>query len=105
MQGSTICTVSTTSGQASTVSVIAGVSNTATHVCRIEVTLPVFDNSALVAYATVDAVLLESLVLRAQDYDYTSVQGTLAAVAASTTTPATLQQISCNSSDYEQVSF
>lgn len=105
LQGAAYCTVTKSTGQPATVAAIAGISKTASHTCLIEVTFPVFDNSALVATTTVNAVLMDTLVLRAGDYDYTSASqiGTLATVAASTATPATLQQISCNSSDFEQV--
>ena len=97
------CSVTATTGQPAKVTVLASTTNTSSHTCLIEVTFPVFANSALVATTTVYAVLMQTLVLRAQEYDYTSAHGTLASVAASTAAPATLQQISCNASDFEQV--
>ena len=52
----------------------------------------------------VNVVVMQSLVLRSQNYDYTSAQGSLASVAAAVPQYQILQQIKCNTSDYEQVS-
>ncbi len=93
-----MCTFTQTTGQPTIVSVAAGTSNSASHVCRIQVTFPVFGNSALTLDTTVNAVLLESVVLSAQTYDSTSAPST-----ATSTEPGPLQPISCNTTDYEQV--
>jgi len=93
-----VCNLTQTAGQPTTVTVAAGTSNSASHVCRIQVTFPVFGNSALTLDTTVNAVLLKSVVLSAQTYDSTS-----APASTTSTEPGPLQPISCNITDYEQV--
>ena len=93
-----MCTFTQTAGQPTTVTVAAGTSNSASHVCGIQVTFPVFGNAALTLDTTVNAVLMKSVVLSAQTYDSTSAPST-----TTSTEPGPLQPISCNTTDYEQV--
>ena len=93
-----MCTFTQTAGQPTTVTVAAGTSNSASHVCGIQVTFPVFGNAALTLDTTVNAVLMKSVVLSAQTYDSTS-----APASTTSTEPGPLQPINCNTTDYEQV--
>ena len=98
LQSATVCKFTQTAGQPTTITVAAGTSKSASHVCRIQVTFPVFGNSALTLDTTVNPVLLESVVLSAQTYDSTSAPST-----TTSTEPGPLQPIGCNTTDYEQV--
>ncbi len=98
LQSATVCTLTQTAGQPTTVTVAAGTSNSASHVCGIQVTFPVFGNTALTLDTTVNAVLMKSVVLSAQTYDTTS-----APAITTSTEPGPLQPINCNTTDYEQV--
>ncbi|DBA74581.1 TPA: hypothetical protein ACH3X2_009453 [Trebouxia sp. C0005] len=93
----TVCTLTQTAGQPTTVTVAAGTSNSASHVCRVQVTFPVFGDAALTLDTTVNAVLMESVVLSAQTYDSISAPAT-----TTSTEPGPLQPVSCNTTDYEQ---
>lgn len=92
-----MCTLTQTAGQPTTVTVAAGTSNSASHVCRVQVTFPVFGDTALTLDTTVNAVLMESMVLSAQTYDSISAPAT-----TTSTEPGPLQPVSCNTTDYEQ---
>ncbi|DBB14474.1 TPA: hypothetical protein ACH3X3_004761 [Trebouxia sp. C0006] len=96
----TVCNFTKTTGQPTTVTVAAGTANSSSHVCRIQVTFPVFGNSALTLDTIVNALLLESVVLSAQTYDSTSAPST-----TTSTEPGPLQPISCNTTDYEQATI
>ncbi|KAL0035306.1 hypothetical protein WJX77_000193 [Trebouxia sp. C0004] len=96
----TVCTFTQTAGQPTTVTVAAGTSNSASHVCRIQVTFPVFGNMALTLDTTVNAVLMKSVVLSAQTYDSISAPAT-----TTSTEPGPLQPINCNTTDYEQATI
>ncbi len=98
LQSATVCAFTQTAGQPTTVTVAAGTSNSASHVCRIQVTFPVFGNAALTLDTTVNAVLMKSVVLSAQTYDSISTPA-----STTSTEPGPLQPINCNTTDYEQV--
>lgn len=103
LQGGAYCQPTTESGQATTIAAKAGADYSDLRSCQIQVTFPVFHVSALTATTTVNIVVMKRLVLRPQNYNYTTAQGSLSAVAVLDPQYNILQQISCNASDFEQV--
>ena len=94
-----------TAGQPSTVVVRSTVTASSLPTCTIQVSfVAAFGNSALVKSTTVSVVLMQSLVLQPQSYDYTTAQGYLPNVATNPPAYSTLYPIACNTSDYEQAS-
>lgn len=101
LQGGAYCQLPTrAAGQPATVTAKSA-TYTALQSCQIQVAFPSFHVPAV--FVPVNVVVMQSLVLRSQNYDYTSAQGSLASVAAAVPQYQILQQIKCNTSDYEQV--
>lgn len=105
LQGADYCAVTTTAGQAATVSAKAAAASAIAPSCLIRVSFEgaFAGSTALAATATVNVVFMKTLVLRPQGYDVTRAQGTLAIVADAAATNTVLQPIACSTSDYEQV--
>lgn len=57
------------------------------------------------ATTTVNVLVMQTLVLRPQNYDFTRAQGALATVASDAPQYTALQPIACTTSDYEQVTL
>ena len=102
--GAVYCSINSTAGQPTVVLAKSVTNPAATDACDITVTFPNTNwPSTLVQTVTVDVLQISSLVLRPQNYDVTGATGNLATLAAPPAPSTTLQQIKCNSSDYEQV--
>lgn len=99
--------MTSTAGQAATVSAKAAAASATAPSCLIRVSFEgAFPGStALAATATVNVVFMQTLVLRPQGYDVTGAQGTLAVVADAAAAFTVLQPVACSTSDYEQVGF
>ena len=106
LQGADVCEVTSTAGQPTTVAAKATAAAATADSCLIRVSFEkAFANSGLVATTTVNVVFMQTLVLRPQNYDFTSAQGTLGEVADDPPAYTALQPIACSLSDYEQVAF
>lgn len=106
LQGADVCEVTSTAGQPTTVAAKAAAAAATADSCLIRVSFEkAFANSGLVATTTVNVVFMQTLVLRPQNYDFTSAQGALAEVADDPPAYTALQPIACSLSDYEQVAF
>lgn len=102
-QGTDFCARTSTAGLPTTVAATARPADLSQYTCLIRVSFPGFANPSLVATTTVNVLVLQTLVLRPQNYDFTRAQGTLATVASDPPQYTALQPIACTTSDYEQV--